>query len=91
MSAYPTAREPGRREGAREIVAGLLASIALFACLVGLVYRPVRLIPFAIVLALVAARMTERQGRLAGFAVAAGVVCWTLGMTIAVLTENPLY
>ena len=58
---------------------------------VGLVYRPVRLIPFAILLALVAARMSERHKRLAGVAVAAAVICWTLGMTIAVVTENPLY
>jgi hypothetical protein len=35
--------------------------------------------------------MSERQQRLAGIAVAFGVVCWTVGMTIAVVTENPLY
>ena len=34
--------------------------------------------------------MSARQQRLAGIAVAAGVICWTLGMTIAVVTENPL-
>ena len=56
-----------------------------------MIYRPVRIIPFAIVVALIAARMSERQQRLAGIAVAIGVICWTVGMTIAVVTENPLY
>ena len=50
-----------------------------------------RLIPFAILLALIAALMSERQQRLGGLAIAVAVVCWTLGMTIAVVTENPLY
>ena len=72
-------------------MAGLLATVSIFASAVGLAYRPVRLIPFAIVLALVAARMSERQKRLAGLAVAAAVICWTVGMTIAVVTKNPLF
>lgn len=76
---------------AREAVAGLLASAALFVSLFGLAYKPARMIPVAIVMALVAARMTERHSRLAGLAVAAGVVCWTVGMTIAVVTERTLY
>ncbi|MGZ8708483.1 MAG: hypothetical protein ACXW0R_14005, partial [Gaiellaceae bacterium] len=44
-----------------DTVAGLLAMIALFACALGLIWRPVRVIPFAIVLTLVAARMSQRQ------------------------------
>jgi hypothetical protein len=35
--------------------------------------------------------MTERHTRLAAIAVAAAVVCWTVGMTIAVVAERPLY
>lgn len=76
---------------AREAVAGLIASAALFTSLVGLAYKPARLVPVAVVMALVAARMTERHSRLAALAVAAGVVCWTVGMAIAVLTERALY
>ncbi|MCP9484230.1 MAG: hypothetical protein MSC30_00010 [Gaiellaceae bacterium MAG52_C11] len=90
MSAIPEHRG-GRREDAREAVAGLMASAAIFTSLLGVAYRPVRLIPVAVVLALVAARMTTRYSRLAGFAIAAVVVCWILGMAIAVLTENSLY
>ncbi|HUQ22225.1 MAG TPA: hypothetical protein VM049_04350 [Gaiellaceae bacterium] len=83
--------EPVGRWTAVDTMAGLLATVSIFASAVGVAYRPVRLIPFAIVLALVAARMSERQRRLVGLAVAAAVICWTLGMTIAVVTENPLF
>jgi hypothetical protein len=80
-----------RPSDARETVAGFLAAAALFVSAIGVAYRPARLIPVAVLLALVSARMTERYSRLAGWAVAATVLFWTLGMTIAVITENPLY
>ncbi|MGZ8698076.1 MAG: hypothetical protein ACXWZ1_12060 [Gaiellaceae bacterium] len=83
--------EPSGRWTAADTVAGLLATVSIFTSCVGLVYRPVRLIPFAIVLALVASVMSSRQQRLGGLAIAAAVICWTVGMTIAVLSENPLY
>ena len=90
MSAIPDPAER-RSTDTREAVAGLLASAAIFAAAVGVIHRPVRLIPVAVVLALVAARMTTRYSRLAGLAIAIVVVCWVLGMTIAVVTERPLY
>jgi hypothetical protein len=68
-----------------------MASAALFTSFVGVAYKPARLVPVAILLAFVASRMTERHSRLAAIAVAAGVVCWTVGMTIAVVTERALY
>ena len=80
-----------RPSDAREAVAGLMASAALFMSLVGVAYKPARLIPVAVLVAFVAARMTERHSRLAALAVAAAVVCWTIGMSIAVITERPLY
>jgi tRNA isopentenyl-2-thiomethyl-A-37 hydroxylase MiaE len=80
-----------RPSEARETVAGFLAAAAMFVSAIGVAHRPARLIPVAVVLALVSARMTERHSRLAGWAVATTVVCWTVGMTIAVITEHPLY
>lgn len=74
-----------------DTVAGLLATISIFASVLGAAWRPVRILPFAILLALIASRMTSRQERLVGFAVGASVVAWCVGMTIAVLTQNPLY
>lgn len=86
-----TQAEPAGRWTPADTIAGLLATTSIFTSAVGLAYRPVRLIPFAILLAFVAARMSDRQQRLGGLAVAAAVICWTIGMTIAVITEKPLY
>ncbi len=74
-----------------EVAAGLLASISLAASAIALVYRPVRLAPFAILVALIAAGMAGRDSRLPPLAVGVGTVCWLAGMTIAVITSNPLY
>lgn len=83
--------EPTGRWTAADTIAGLLATTSIFTSAVGIAYRPVRLIPFAILLAFVAARMSDRQQRLGGLAIAAAVICWTVGMTIAVIAEKPLY
>lgn len=82
---------PQERGSAADVVAGLLASAAIFASLLAVAYRPARITPVAIVLALVAARMATTHRRLAAFAVGTAAVCWFLGMTIAVITRNPLY
>jgi uncharacterized membrane protein SirB2 len=74
-----------------DTVAGFLATLSIFASALGLVWRPARLIPFAVVIALIAARMSARNQQIAFYAVIAAVVCWTAGMTIAVVTEHPLY
>jgi hypothetical protein len=76
---------------AADTVAGFLSTLSIFASGLALVYRPVRIVPFAVLLALIASRMSARNSRIAGYAVAVAVVCWTVGMTIAVVTENPLY
>ena len=81
----------GTRESPAGAVAGLLASLSIFASLIGIAYRPVRLIPFAIAAALVAAAMGGRHSRLATLAIAVGGACFVVGMAIAVITNNPLY
>ena len=45
---------PVERSSPVETVAGLLAAVAIFVSLIGVAYRPLRLIPLAILLALVA-------------------------------------
>ena len=74
-----------------EAIAGLLASLSIFASLIALAYRPARLIPAALLLALIAAAIGGRHHRLAGFAIAVGAVCFVVGMALAVLTDHPLY
>lgn len=75
-----------------ETVAGYLAAVAIFVGAIAVVYRPIRIAPFAIVIALVAAAMaTGSSTRLTQFAVAFAAVCWFAGMTAAVITGNPLW
>jgi hypothetical protein len=82
---------PFERPRPAETIAGLLAAVAIFVSLTGVVYRPLRLIPLAILLALIALAIGGRHERLAGYAVITGAVCFVLGMAAAVLTSNPLW
>lgn len=82
---------PEPRERPAEHVAGFLAAASLAVSLVGTVYKPVRTIPIAVFVALVALAMGGRHQRLAAFAVFVGMVAFVVGMTIAVATENDLW
>jgi hypothetical protein len=86
VSAHPEARERPT-----DAVAGLLASLSIFASLVGLAYRPGRLIPCALLLALLAVAMGGRHHRLAAYAIGIGGACFVIGMAAAVITDHPLY
>lgn len=89
MSTTPV--EEHRSSGA-ETAAGFLAAISLTASAIAIVYRPVRLAPFAILIALVASAFAkERHKKLAAAAVIVASVAWLVGMAIAVLTSNPIY
>jgi hypothetical protein len=74
-----------------ETVAGLLASLSIFVSLVGVAYRPARLIPVALLLALLATAMGGRHYRLGALAAVVGALCFAVGMTVAVITSNPIY
>jgi hypothetical protein len=82
---------PEVRERPSDSIAGLLASLALFASLLGLVYRPVRVIPFAIALALIATAMGGRHARLAASALIVSGACFVVGLAVAVITSNPIF
>ena len=88
MSTQP---EPVTRDRPSDGIAGFLASVALFASLIGLAYRPVRIIPFALLLALIATGMGGRHQRLATAALGVGAVCFVVGMALAVITNNPIF
>ena len=89
---------PQKRSPAVDTVAGLLAAASIvlsaIAMGVGLLLQvdahPARLAPAAIILALVAARMSERYQSLALKAALFGAVAWVVGMTIAIVTDGPL-
>ena len=80
-----------RRERPAEAVAGFLAAASVAVSLIGIAYKPVRTIPIAIVVALVALGIGGRHQRLAELAVAAGAVAFVVGMTVAVATQSALW
>jgi hypothetical protein len=69
------------------VLSGIAAGLGL---LLQIEARPVRIVPVALALAVVAGRMSERFQRLALAAVIAAMIGWVIGMTIVVVTENPL-
>ena len=93
MTTSPEAagRGSSRARSAVEAVAGLLAAAAIAIGAVGVAYRPFRLVPVAVVLALVAAGIGGRNSTLARWAVALCVVFWMAGMIVAVVTKNSVY
>lgn len=82
---------PYDRARATETIAGYLASVSIFVSLIGVAYRPLRIIPFAILLALIAAAIGGRHERLATYAVYIGTACFAAGLAAAVITSNPLW
>jgi hypothetical protein len=80
-----------RTWGTAETVAGILAAAAMFVGFLELAYRPFRLAPAALLVALVAAVMSRQQQRLVGLAVAVILVCFLVGASIAVWLSRPLY
>ena len=82
---------PYERARPAETIAGFLAAASIFVSVTGIAYRPLRLIPLAIVFALIAAGIGGRAERLATWAVAIGAVSFAVGMAVAVITSNPLW
>jgi hypothetical protein len=82
---------PYPRSRPAETVAGFLAAASIFVSITGVMYRPLRLIPLALVLALLATAIGGRALRLATWAVAIGAAAFVVGMAAAVITSNPLW
>jgi hypothetical protein len=74
-----------------EVVAGVLATGAIFASCISVVHRPLRITPFAIVIALIAAGMGGRHQRLAAWALAISAACFIVGTFFAIITNHPVF
>ena len=85
MSAEDTRTAPS------ELVSGFLAVVSLAASGLAIFWDPIRVSPFAILLALVSAAMAPRESRLPLIAVVVGALAFIIGATLAVTTNNPLY
>jgi hypothetical protein len=79
----------GRRTS--ETVAGFLSAVAIFISLVGLAWRPLRLILPSLAIALIASGMGRGKGRLQVAAVLICALCVFFGLTIAVAFSKPLW
>jgi hypothetical protein len=83
--------EPASTAGSAELVAGFLAVISIVGSLFSIFWDPLRVSPFAILLALIAVGMSPRRARLPMLAVVVGAICFFVAMTVAATTSNPLY
>jgi len=84
MSAIPQQRRA-------DTIAGFLCAFSLALSGIAIVRSLGLLAPAAILVALVAARMTESHRTLAAFSVAAAGCPFFLGMLVAVWTATPLF
>jgi hypothetical protein len=84
---------PERFERARpaEALAGYMSAAAIFLAALAIVYKPLPLALAALLLSLTATGLGGRWGNLHAFAVGAATVGFVAGMTVAVVTNNPLY
>ncbi len=83
--------ERSRDRERADTVAGFLCAMAFALSGIAMIQRPGLLAPPAIVVALVAVRMTEAHRTLAAAAVAAGGLAFLIGMIVAIVTETPIY
>jgi hypothetical protein len=79
------------RTAPSELVSNFLAVISLAASVLALFWDPLRLSPFAVLLALISAGMAPRDARLPLLAVGFGAIAFVVGVTLAVTTNNALY
>ena len=85
MSAEDTRTAPS------ELVSGFLAVVSLAASVLALFWDPLRVAPFAILLALISSAMAPKDSRLPLLAVIVGTLAFVVGTAIAVTTNNPVY
>lgn len=85
MSVVPAGQQRADR------VAGFLCAFSFTLSAIAIARTPGLLATAAIVVALVAARMTQTHRTLAAVAVGVGAAAFVVGMVVAVLTDNGLY
>ena len=74
-----------------DTIGGFLAAAAIFAAAIGAVYRPLRLVPLAVLLSLIAVGIGGRNAKLASYALLICAACFVIGMAAAVITSHPLW
>jgi hypothetical protein len=82
---------PTSGSSSSELTAGFLAVLSIVGSALGLVYQPVKILPFAFLLALISVPMASRDNKLPLIAIFVGAICFVAGLTIAVTTNHSLY
>jgi hypothetical protein len=91
LNAETEALQEGSGRSTAETVAGFLSAIAIFVSLVGIAWRPLRLILPSLAIALIASGMGSGKGRLPFAAVLISGICLFLGFTVAVALSHKLW
>ena len=89
MSAYES--ESPREVTPAQLAADFLATIALFAGLIGIVYTPALVCTAAVIVAVLAATIGGRDRWLVPFTMVVTGACWFIGMALSVLLERPIF
>jgi hypothetical protein len=74
-----------------DTIAGFLCAFSLALSGIAIVRDPGLLAPAAIIVALVATRMTQAHRTLAAISVAVAGLAFFFGMLVAIATDNPLF
>lgn len=74
-----------------DLIAGFLSALSLALAGIATVRTPGLLAPAAILVALVAARMSEAHRRLAAWAVALSTLAFFVGMLVAIATDSRIF
>jgi hypothetical protein len=79
------------KSSSADLTAGFLSVLSIVGSALGVAYQPVKILPFAFLVGLIAVGMGSRDNRLPLIAVAVGSVAFVVGLTIAVTTNHRLY
>jgi hypothetical protein len=82
---------PTSGSSSSELTAGFLSVLSIVGSGLGVVYQPVKILPFAFLLALIAVPMAPRDSKLPLIAIFVGAIAFVVGLTIAVTTNHALY
>jgi hypothetical protein len=74
-----------------DLTAGFLSVLSIVGSALGVVYQPVKILPFAFLIGLIAVGMGSRDNKLPLIAISIGSIAFVAGLTIAVTTNHALY
>ena len=86
-----TPSTPAAGSSPAEVISGFLSVLSIVGSALGIVYQPVKLLPFAFLIALIATAMAPRDSKLPLVAIFFGAIAFVVGITVAVTTNHRLY